>query len=132
MKSSWKTWPTVMRAALGVEKWAAMQVEQPINIMTLCSGTDSPVFALKQLIQARNVRHVATYETSAAARTFIINNHCPEHLFGDVEELRGEPWATECFLHDGAACCIDSEGMDICVGGFPCKLFSTQNVQRFR
>jgi len=85
---------------------------EPITVGTFCSGTDAPIFALRQAGIPH--RHVFSAETNKHARTFIQANCPPETLYGDIMTL------------DLATV----PRVDLFVAGPPCQVYSTMNPKR--
>ena len=85
---------------------------EPITVGTFCSGTDAPVFALRQAGIPH--RHVFSAETNKHARTFIQANCPPETLYGDIMTL------------DLATV----PRVDLFVAGPPCQPYSKMNPNR--
>ena len=85
---------------------------EPITVGTFCSGTDAPIFALRQAGIPH--RHVFSAETNKHARTFIQANCPPETLYGDIMAL------------DLATV----PRVDLFVAGPPCQPFSGMNQKR--
>ena len=85
---------------------------EPVTVGTFCSGTDAPIFALRQAGIPH--RHVFSAETNKHARTFIQANCPPETLYGDIMTL------------DLATV----PRVDLFVAGPPCQPFSGMNQKR--
>ena len=83
-----------------------------ISIATDCSGTDSPLFALRQTAATKDgrlkIKHRWISETVAVARAFIEANHRPEKLFCDMTDRSTD----------------ELPDVDCLVVGFPCQPFS--------
>ena len=82
---------------------------EPITVGTFCSGTDAPIFALRQASIPH--RHVFSAETNKHARTFIQANCPPETLYGDIMTLD----------------LTTVPRVDLFVAGPPCTPWSTMN-----
>ena len=79
---------------------------------TMCSGTEAPLFALREA--GIPYRHVFAAETSKDACHFIQANFSPEKLYGDITELN-----------------LDTlPRVDLLVAGPPCQSFSCMNAHR--
>ena len=87
---------------------------EPIAVGTFCSGTDAPIFALRQAGIPH--RHVFSAETNKHARTFIQANCPPETLYGDIMTL------------DLATV----PRVDLFVAGPPCQPYSSLNPNRLK
>ncbi len=79
---------------------------------TFCSGTDSPVFALRQ----KNIpfKHLFSSEVDSNAIKFISQNTSVEKMYGDITKLKYKrlPY------------------VDLFIAGPPCQIFSTLNNDR--
>ena len=87
----------------------AAAAREPITVGTFCSGTDAPIFALRQAGIPH--RHVFSAETNKHARTFIQANCPPETMYDDIMSL------------DLATV----PRVDLFVAGPPCQPFSGMN-----
>lgn len=109
---------------------------RPINVATMCSGTESPLLVLQMLdeaLQAKGmgslpVKHHFSAEIDATKQAYIERNFRPRILFRDVREL-GEENATKATTAYGAEEPIPGN-LDILVAGFVCKDLSSLNSKR--
>lgn len=84
-----------------------------IRVGSFCSGTEAPLFALREMGIA--VDHVFSSEINRDALLFMKQNNFPQHLYGDiVHELN----------------LIDVPTVDLFVAGPPCQSFSILNNNR--
>ena len=83
-----------------------------ITLGTFCSGTDAPIFALRQADIPH--RHVFSAENNPHARTFIQANCSPEHLYADVTALDADTVPR----------------VDLFICGPPCQGYSKMNRAR--
>jgi hypothetical protein len=109
---------------------------RPINVATMCSGTESPLLFLQMLDEALRskgmgslpVKHHFSAEIDATKQAYIERNFRPRILFRDVREL-GEENATTATTAYGAEEPIPGN-LDILVAGFVCKDLSSLNSKR--
>lgn len=109
---------------------------RPINVATMCSGTESPLLVLQMLDEALRakgmgslpVKHHFSAEIDATKQAYIERNFRPRILFRDVREL-GEENATTATTAYGADEPIPGN-LDILVAGFVCKDLSSLNSKR--
>jgi hypothetical protein len=109
---------------------------RPINVATMCSGTESPLLFLQMLDEALQskgmgslpVKHHFSAEIDATKQAYIERNFRPRILFRDVREL-GEENATTATTAYGAEEPIPGN-LDILVAGFVCKDLSSLNSKR--
>ncbi|KAL1606716.1 hypothetical protein SLS60_004123 [Paraconiothyrium brasiliense] len=112
---------------------ALESLNRPINVATMCSGTESPLFGLMAAAQALEAkgqpslkfRHLFSAEIEQFKQAFIERNWAPELLFRDIREFITEG-ATTATTAYGAVEPIP-QGVDILVAGFSCKNLSRQN-----
>jgi hypothetical protein len=112
---------------------ALKKLDRPINVATMCSGTESPLFGLiasAAALDAKNqaslkLRHVFSAEIEPFKQAFIERNWAPELLFRDIREFITEG-ATTATTAYGAVEAIP-QGVDMLVAGFSCKNLSRQN-----
>lgn len=125
---TWENWPSVFASLAGVLHPAPKSQER-LRVMTLCSGTDSPVAALEQIIGKENLCHTVSVDAMAASQAFLMANFEPEHVFGDIDCLsKRKTWCAGC-RHK---CSAVHEPQDLMIMGFPCKAFSTMNPHRWK
>eukprot|EP00975_Prorocentrum_lima_P039485 8296739-Prorocentrum_lima.AAC.1 len=102
-----------------------------LGVMTACSGTEAPIEAMK-LLFGRNadscIRHIISVEIDKVAREFILHHHPPEVLLTDVASLEDPKVYDD---PDFQTYSKHADEIDICMGGFPCKAFSTINPNRY-
>ena len=109
---------------------------RPINVATMCSGTESPLLFLQMLDEALQskgigslpVKHHFSAEIDATKQAYIERNFQPHILFRDVREL-GEEHATMATTAYGAEEPIPGN-LDILVAGFVCKDLSSLNSKK--
>ncbi|KAJ8114408.1 hypothetical protein OPT61_g3697 [Boeremia exigua] len=109
---------------------------QPINVATMCSGTESPLIFLQMLAEALesmgetsfNVNHRFSAEIDATKQAYIERNFQPPVLFRDVRQL-GDDTATTATTAYGAEEPIPA-GIDILIAGFVCKDLSSLNSSK--
>ncbi|KAK7183834.1 hypothetical protein PSPO01_10170 [Paraphaeosphaeria sporulosa] len=112
---------------------ALKKIDRAINVATMCSGTESPLFGLiasTAALENNNqpplrFRHVFSAEIEPFKQAFIERNWAPELLFRDIREFiaEGSTAATTAY---GAIAKIPA-GVDVLVAGFSCKNLSRQN-----
>jgi site-specific DNA-cytosine methylase len=104
-----------------------------IKVATMCSGTESPLIAIKQISEARekagksplHFRQEFAAEIDVFKQAFIERNQSPPQLFRDVREFIPDD-ATTAITAYGAEAKIPS-GLDLLVAGFVCKDLSNLN-----
>ena len=109
---------------------AARRDGLPLRVGTLCSGTDSPVPALKKLSKALrgqiNIEHTFSCEYDGRKRAWIQDNFGKlKCLFADVKDL-----CTGVALNYIAGETVLVPAVDIVIAGFVCKSVSTENNAR--
>ncbi|KAH7390665.1 hypothetical protein BKA66DRAFT_580830 [Pyrenochaeta sp. MPI-SDFR-AT-0127] len=105
----------------------------PINIATMCSGTESPLLALDLLSKALHqvglppihIKHHFSAEIEVIKHGYIERNFQPDILFRDIRDFIPEG-ATTATTAYGADVPIPY-GLDILVAGFVCKDLSRMN-----
>ncbi|KAF9696594.1 hypothetical protein EKO04_005577 [Ascochyta lentis] len=110
--------------------------ERPINVATMCSGTESPLLFLQLLSEALeakqhpplNVEHNFSAEIDATKQAYIERNFHPPILFRDVRQL-GDDTATTATTAYGAEEQIPGN-LDILIAGFVCKDLSSLNSRK--
>ncbi|KAH7118782.1 hypothetical protein B0J11DRAFT_75237 [Dendryphion nanum] len=109
--------------------------DRPLNVATMCSGTESPLIALQLVSQALQdqgysaieVNHHFSAEIEPFKQGFIERNFQPKILFRDVREfISQDATATTAY---GADVTIP-QNLDILVAGFVCKDLSRLNNKR--
>ncbi|KAK6216617.1 SNF2 superfamily protein [Colletotrichum tabaci] len=119
----------------------AQVVEQggvSFRIATMCSGTDGPILALRELAEAATgdghpgalkYDHVFSVEIDPVKQGWIARNAHPSgHIFRNVADL-GRPGAYEAMSVTGAMEKIPKE-VDILIAGSSCVDFSSLNIRR--
>lgn len=112
---------------------ALNDIGRSINVATMCSGTESPLFGLiasAAALEARNqspltFRHLFNAEIEPFKQAFIERNWAPELLFRDIREFIHEETTTATTAYGSVEQIPD--GVDILVAGFSCKNLSRQN-----
>ena len=110
--------------------------DRPINVATMCSGTESPLLFLQMLLEALDTRdeiplrikHHFSAEIDATKQAYIERNFHPPILFRDVRQL-GDEDATTAATAYGAEEKIPGD-LDILVAGFVCKDLSSLNSRK--
>ncbi|KAJ4354998.1 hypothetical protein N0V95_003335 [Ascochyta clinopodiicola] len=108
----------------------------PIDVATMCSGTESPLLFLQLLSEALeaakqpplNVKHSFSAEIDATKQAYIERNFHPPILFRDVRQL-GDDTATTATTAYGAEEQIPGD-LDILIAGFVCKDLSSLNSRK--
>ncbi|KAH7091264.1 hypothetical protein FB567DRAFT_269948 [Paraphoma chrysanthemicola] len=109
---------------------------RPINVTTMCSGTESPLLALDLLSKGLEkagqapikVNHHFSAEIEVFKQSYIERNFAPPRLFRDVRDFSREN-ATTAVTAYGAEETIPS-GIDILIAGFVCKDLSRLNSRQ--
>ncbi|KAF1350289.1 hypothetical protein EJ07DRAFT_169239 [Lizonia empirigonia] len=109
---------------------------RPMNIATMCSGTESPLLFLQLLSEALvakgepslNVRHQFSAEIDATKQAYIERNFRPPILFRDVRQLGDDTCSTATTAY-GAEEKIPGD-LDILIAGFVCKDLSSLNSRK--
>ena len=125
--SAWTEWPSLLAPIAGVVH-PPQPSATPLRVATFCSGTDSPIAALEQVIGAENIRHVTSLDSMKASQEFIKANFSPEHLYSDIDCLSKK--RAECMIC-GQKCSGFNKPVDLLIMGFPCKAFSVMNPARW-
>ncbi|PYH43146.1 putative SNF2 family helicase [Aspergillus saccharolyticus JOP 1030-1] len=115
---------------LGLDKYLSHVGSRPLRVVTVCSGTESPLLALELLQE--NLRkfhnrelafeHLFSAEIVPFKQAYIERNFHPPLLFRDVTELKGQSAQTAY----GSLAQIP-EDVDLLVAGFSCVDFSNLN-----
>lgn len=100
-----------------------------LKVITFCSGTDSPVAALHELLGPDKVDHAISCDHDADSFRFIMANFSPRHYFQKVESFLQE--SAHCDVCAGECTACAQEEADLLVGGFPCTPFSMLNMHRW-
>ena len=108
----------------------------PINVATMCSGTESPLLFLELLSEALNgvevpslnIKHRFSAEIDPTKQASIERNFHPPILFRDVRQL-GDDSAVTATTAYGAEEQIPSN-LDILVAGFVCRDLSSLNSRK--
>ena len=103
-----------------------------LAVMTMCSGTDSPVYALRKLIGNESVRHAIACDIDPACQEFVLHQHSPEHVYGDVSTLQSGGEGAPCRTCGPSCKAYQRECIDLMIAGFPCKPFSDLNADRWK
>ncbi|KAJ4312063.1 hypothetical protein N0V94_007628 [Neodidymelliopsis sp. IMI 364377] len=109
---------------------------RPINVATMCSGTESPLLFLQLLSEALaaksgttlQIKHHFSAEIDATKQAYIERNFHPPKLFRDVRQL-GDETATTATTAYGAEELIPG-ALDILIAGFVCKDLSSLNSRK--
>ncbi|KAH6643750.1 hypothetical protein C7974DRAFT_382135 [Boeremia exigua] len=109
---------------------------RPINVATMCSGTESPLLFLQMLAEALDdmgepslhVKHQFSAEIDAVKQAYIERNFHPPILFRDVRQL-GDESATTATTAYGSEEHIPGD-IDILIAGFVCKDLSALNSKK--
>lgn len=129
-----KIFEDMVSNAVGLEFADALEeLNRPINVATMCSGTESPLFGLiatsqalkEQGLPALEFRHLFSAEIEQFKQAFIERNFAPELLFRDIREFIADE-AEKATTAYGALREIPGN-VDILVAGFSCKNLSAQN-----
>jgi site-specific DNA-cytosine methylase len=104
-----------------------------INVATMCSGTESPLLAIKQISKALqktgksplHIHQKFAAEIDVFKQAFIERNQSPPLIYRDVRDFIPDD-ATTAITAYGAEAKIPS-GLDLLVAGFVCKDLSTLN-----
>jgi len=119
----------------GVTKFLNHVGDRPIRVATMCSGTESPVLALKMIAKAAKdqglgdlrIEHVFSAEIEPYKQAYISRNFGDHDLilFRDVEELQ----FTHAHTAYGARVEVPLD-VDLLIAGTSCKDCSSLNNQR--
>lgn len=109
---------------------------RPINVATMCSGTESPLLFLQLLTEALdaqgeaplNIKHHFSAEIDATKQAYIERNFHPRSLYRDVRQLGDETCFTATTAY-GAEEEIPGK-LDMIVVGFICKDLSSLNNRK--
>lgn len=109
---------------------------RPINVATMCSGTESPLLFLQMLSEVLHthdepplrVKHHFSAEIDATKQAYIERNFHPPILFRNVRQL-GDEDATTATTAYGAEEKIPGN-LDILIAGFVCKDLSPLNSRK--
>lgn len=127
----WEDWPRWLEEIFFTWGKKFLKPRGDVKITTFCSGTDSPVIALRQLLRNAGqdvCNHHASVEHDAAAKAFIMANSPPMHFFEKTHSfLVPESFCSMC----NAQCSALHDEVDVLTGGFPCKPFSGLNLHRW-
>ena len=128
LPETWNRWSSALKRLLQIPM---TQGSSTLRVGTLCSGTDSPIQALHEILGLGDcVSHVYSVDHWEVSRKFICANFEPSHMYKNVDDI---------LLDHGANCCTCSsprcrayqEEVDLLVMGFPCKPFSSLNMSRY-
>ncbi|BGP45700.1 hypothetical protein JCM10450v2_001530 [Rhodotorula kratochvilovae] len=106
------------------------ELDRPLRVATMCSGTESPILALKLMLRSLetqkgvkgSVEHVFSAEIEPFKQAYIERNFHPPLLFRDVCELPNEKARTAY----GAFAAVPQHA-DMLIAGTSCVDFSTLN-----
>ncbi|GAA6053725.1 hypothetical protein JCM3770_003185 [Rhodotorula araucariae] len=106
------------------------KLDRPLRVATMCSGTESPILALKLMLRSleeqkgveASVEHVFSAEIEPFKQAYIERNFHPPLLFRDVTELPNEKARTAY----GAFATVPQHA-DMLIAGTSCVDFSTLN-----
>ena len=129
VSASWYEWGDFYGQILGLTDMQKPRARK-LRVGTLCSGTDSPVKAIKHLIGGHNMEHVFTCDFDVMSQKFIQANFEPNHMYHNTSEF-AIPTGGYCCICGDHQCQAMMEPLDVLVVGFPCKPHSIQNVNRF-
>ncbi|KAF1963578.1 hypothetical protein CC80DRAFT_433272 [Byssothecium circinans] len=118
---------------LGLESSLRKLGSRPLNVATMCSGTESPLIALdlqskalEQLGMAPiRVHHHFSAEIDVMKQGYIERNFQPEKLFRDVREFLSEEASTATTAYGAEEVVPDQ--IDMLIAGFVCKDISRLN-----
>lgn len=121
---------------LGLDEALKELQKRPINVATMCSGTESPLIALQLLSKALErdghspivVNHHFSAEIEPVKQGFIERNFRPKKLFRDVCEMIPDTAETATTAY-GAEVPIPGE-LDMLIAGFVCKDLSRLNSRQ--
>lgn len=125
---TWAAWPATVASWLSFP-WPLPVLSTKFTIVTACSGTDSPVVALEQVVGAMNVKHAASIDNLSVSKSFILSNFAPAHWYDDVDALVAP--TAHCSVCNRHCAGLLAGKVDFFVAGFPCKSFSVMNPQRW-
>ncbi|GAA5939099.1 hypothetical protein JCM3775_003183 [Rhodotorula graminis] len=108
-------------------------LDRPLRVATMCSGTESPILALKMMLRSleaqkgikASVEHVFSAEIEPFKQAYIERNFHPPLLFRDVQELPNDKARTAY----GAFAKVPQHA-DMLIAGTSCVDFSTLNKLR--
>ena len=95
--------------------------QRPIDYGGLCSGLDTPVEALRQLLPGNGLRHFFSCDKKNHCKDFVHSNFAPEMWFHTVSLLRQaieDMGGPQKFLHTVGGM------LDVLAAGFPCQPYS--------
>ena len=87
---------------------------RPLRVGTDCSGLDTPIAALEEILLGRNrqIHHVFSSECDPMTLKILLDNFTPDYHYTDVARRRHPPVE-------------QLPSLDIYVAGFPCQTFSS-------
>eukprot|EP00959_Pyramimonas_sp_CCMP1952_P139124 2912303-Pyramimonas_sp.AAC.2 len=124
----WDQWIAFFGDHLNFAKPAELPSE-PLHVMTLCSGSDAPIYCLEKLFGPEAIVHTVSCDRDSRCREFIFENFRPRHLFDDVSFINRP--AGRCYICGGMCRSWKQERCDIIIAGFPCTPFSDMNTKRW-
>ena len=140
MDGHWSQWANAICEGLGICSGGASplgprggQPAEPLNVGTLCAGTDAPVHSLGQLLSQDQYVHQFSLDNWEPSEDFIRTNFQPQHFYKDINVLLSDHASCCCCIcGPSVPCAIFNEvRMDVLTMGFPCTPYSTLNVCRW-
>ncbi|GAA5978213.1 hypothetical protein JCM5350_002229 [Sporobolomyces pararoseus] len=112
---------------------AITQLQRPLRIATMCSGTESPILALRLMFRALEqqtgikgkMQHIFSAEIEPFKQAYIERNFSPPILFRDVTELPND----EAVTAYGAKVAVPG-GVDMLIAGTSCVDYSALNTKQ--
>ena len=117
--------PAQRRARHGCQPGGAT-AGRPLRVGTDCSGLDTPIAALEEILLGRNrrIHHVFSSELDPKTRQILLHNFTPDYHYTDVAR-RALRLAGPGNEHPA----VDQlPNLDIYVAGFPCQPFSSSGL----
>ncbi|GAA5937049.1 uncharacterized protein JCM15063_000140 [Sporobolomyces koalae] len=108
-------------------------LKRPLRIATMCSGTESPILALRLMFRALEqqtgvkgrMQHIFSAEIEPFKQAYIERNFSPPILFRDVTELADD----EAVTAYGAKVAVPGD-VDMLIAGTSCVDYSTLNTKQ--
>ena len=88
VQGTWDQWDIIFGRIAEVN--LNIRKDGKVRVSTLCSGTDAPVSALKDILGNRHVHHTFSCDKAEASRRFIMRNCQPDHMYCTVGQLLDE------------------------------------------
>ncbi|GAA5914524.1 uncharacterized protein JCM6883_003191 [Sporobolomyces salmoneus] len=112
---------------------AITRLQRPLRIATMCSGTESPILALRLMFRALEQQtgikgkmdHIFSAEIEPFKQAYIERNFSPPILFRDVTELPND----EAVTAYGAKVAVPG-GVDMLIAGTSCVDYSNLNTKQ--